>query len=97
MVKSEEELKKFLENINKEDIHFKKHFYDKQELDRKYLSEELVIKALKNTNNFLGFQDQSKDAAEKYRIGFKLSGRYNLVAVCEVKKALRVNYFIFLK
>ena len=85
MTKSEVELKKFLEDINKEDIHFKKHFYDKQELDRKFLSEELVIKTLKNITNFLGFQDQSKSTLEKYRIGIKLSGKYNLVVVCELR------------
>jgi hypothetical protein len=85
MAKNEAELKKFLENIDREDINFKKHFYDKQELDRNYLSEELVIKSLKDTNNFLGFQDQSKNNVEQYRIGVKISEKYDLVAVFEIK------------
>ena len=85
MLKNEADLKRFLTNLNKEDIHFTKHFYEKQEFDRKYLSEELLIKSLKNINNFLGFQDQSKDVAEKYRIGIKLSEKYNLVIICEVR------------
>lgn len=85
MVKNEEELKKFLENIDKENINFKSHFYDKQELDRKYLTEELIIKTIKNTSNFLGFQNQSSNNLEKYRIGVKLSGKYDLVIICEIK------------
>lgn len=85
MAKNEKELKEFLNNLNNEDIHFKSHFYDKQEADRKYLTEDIVIKALKNTTSFLGFQDQTKDNLEKYRIGIKLSGRYDLVVICEVK------------
>jgi len=85
MAKTEAELKKFLENVNREDIHFTNHFYDKQQFDRKYLSEDLTIKSLKDIKNFLGFQNQSKDNKEKYRIGIKLSGKYNLVVICEVR------------
>jgi len=84
MVKNEEELKKFLEEIKKNSIIFKKHFYDKKQ-DREYLNEELIINALKNIENFLGFQDQSKDTNEKYRIGIKLSSKYSLTLVCEIK------------
>ena len=85
MTKTKEELKKFLQEIESEEIKFTSHFYDKQAEDRKYLSEELITKSLKDTQNFLGFQDQSRDNKEKYRIGIKLSGKYDLVVVCEAK------------
>ncbi len=84
MGKSKEELKEYLERIKKDKIIFKKHFYDKKETDRKYLNEELVISSLRDIKNFIGFQDQSEEI-EKYRIAVKLSGRYNLVIVCEIK------------
>jgi hypothetical protein len=33
----------------------------------------------------LGFQDQSKNNVEQYRIGVKISEKYDLVAVFEIK------------
>ena len=84
MVKNEVELKEFLNQLKREDITFKKHFYDKQQ-DRQYLSEELIVKSLKDLGNILGIQDQSKDGIERYRIGIKLSSNYDLVVICEIK------------
>ncbi|MFH1500431.1 MAG: hypothetical protein ABIE22_00615 [archaeon] len=85
MAKSEAELKNFLKEIKGKEIIFKPHFYDKQRQDRLYLSEELIINSLKDPDKFLGFQDQSKENVEKYRIAIKLSGSYNLVIICEIK------------
>lgn len=85
MGKDKPELIKFLSGLKKEDISFSKHFYEKQEIDRKYLTEEIVIDALKNTNSLLGVQDQSKENNEKYRLGIKLSNEYTLVVICELR------------
>ena len=90
MVKTEEDLKKFLEEVNNKNTVFNPHFYEKQK-DRQYLSEDLVINALKNKSNFIGFQDQSKEGKEKYRIGVKLSGKYDLVVVGEIKDNKHLN------
>jgi hypothetical protein len=84
MSKNKEELMRFLENLDKDNIHFRAHFYEKREFDRKYLTEELIISALKDTNKLIGFQDQSKTNNEKYRIGIKLSNEYTLVIICEL-------------
>jgi hypothetical protein len=85
MAKNEAEIKNFLKEIKKEDILFKPHFYEKKREDRKYLSEEEIIKILKEADKFLGFQDQSRINHEKYRMGFKLSGKYNMAIIGEIK------------
>mgnify|MGYP001559141267 CR=1 FL=1 len=85
MNKNASEVKEMLKNIKKEDIHFKKHFYDKQKEDRPYLNENLIIDSLRNISNFLGVQDQSKRNIEKYRIGIKLSNEYDLVVIIEIE------------
>jgi len=81
----EERLKDFLKNIKEEDILFKKHFYEKKEKDRQYLNETLIIKSLKNINNLQGFQKQIINNEEVYRIGIKLSNKYNLVIISKIK------------
>jgi len=85
MAKNEEELKKFLKKIKRENIIFRPHFYDKQKEDRQYLSESLVINSIRDIGRFFGFQDQSTKEIEKYRVAIKLSSKYTLVVVSEVK------------
>jgi len=77
-------LKIFLRNLEKEGVIFKKHFYEKIE-DRPYLTEGLIFDSLKNIENILGFQKQIVGNKERFRIGIKLSSKYNLVIVCEIE------------
>jgi len=85
MVKTNEELKKFLSNLSKEEIAFKKHFYDKKEEDRPYLNEEMVINALKDIPNIENIQNQSNAQGEKYLLRIKLSNSYDLVIICKTE------------
>jgi len=84
-MEEEERLKDFLRNIKEEDISFKKHFYEKKEKDRQYLNEKLIIKSLKDTANLQGFQKQVINNEEIYRIGIKLSNKYNLVIISKIE------------
>lgn len=84
MAETLEELKKILKNLKKEDIIFKPYFYTKN-LERPYLNEEFVIQSLKNINNLMGFQKQLTKGEQRYRIGIKLSNKYALVIVSQIK------------
>ena len=84
MINNVEKMKKFLGELEKENIIFKPHFYHKIK-DRPYLDEQLIIESLKNVDSLLGFQKQISEDNEKYRIGIKLSGNYDLVIIAEIK------------
>lgn len=84
MVETLEELKKLLKNLKRENIIFKPYFYTKN-IERPYLNEELVIRALRDINNLIGLQKQIVEDEERYRIGIKLSNRYTLVIVVQIK------------
>ena len=51
-----EKVKKFLEDINQENVIFKKHFYDK--IKERPISEELVREYLKKTDRLLKVEEQ---------------------------------------
>ncbi len=80
-----DDLKKFLNKIKKEDIIFKPHFYEKKEEDRQYLNEKLVINCLKDEKNFVGFQKQIINNEKRYRLGVKLSNKYNFVIIFKIE------------
>lgn len=85
MVKTNEEIKDFLINLSKDEIIFKKHFYDKKEEDRQYLNEEMIIDALKDTSNVEDIQNQSNAQEEKYLLRIKLSNNYSLVVIFKIE------------
>lgn len=81
----ESELKSFLGDIKEENIIFKPHFYEKKEKDRQYLSKNLIINCLRDEKNIQGFQKQIINNEERYRIGIKLSSKYNLVIIFKIE------------
>ncbi len=84
MVETLEELKKILKDLKKREIIFKSYFYTKN-IERSYLNEDLIIKSLKDVNNLMGFQKQLIKGEERYRMGIKLSNKYSLVIVAQIK------------
>jgi hypothetical protein len=85
MSKTNEELKAFLINLSKNEIIFRKHFYDKKEEDRPYLNEEMIVNALKDTSNIEDIQNQSNAQEEKYLLRIKLSNNYSLVIISKIE------------
>ncbi|MBC8500589.1 MAG: DUF4258 domain-containing protein [Nanoarchaeota archaeon] len=81
-----EKVKKFLEQLKNENIHFKKHFHNK--VKERPISEELVRKHLKKTENLLKVEEQlTKKAGEKkYKLWIKLSNKYYLVVIAAISK-----------
>jgi len=81
-----ERVKKFLETIEDEHIHFKEHFYERS-MDRP-ISEELVRRTIKNASRLLTVEEQpAKKATEKkYKLWLKLSNRYNLVTIIIIEE-----------
>lgn len=80
MVKDINELKNLFKNIKNGGIIFSPYFYSKL-ADRPYINEKLVINAIKNIENLMGFQKQIINGEERYRIGIKLSNKYTLVII----------------
>jgi len=89
-----ENVKKFLETINEENIKFKQHFYERT-LDRP-ISDALIKKYLKKTENILKVEEQpSKRKDEhKYKIWIKLSNKYSLVVVAAIPDSRKDLYII---
>ena len=85
------DFKKFLRDLDKSNILFSPHFYEKSKTDRVYLTEELIQNSFKDIKNIIGFQKQKTNNEERYKIGIKLSNYYNLVIVC---KLLRKGLYI---
>ena len=81
-----EKVKKFLEEVKDENIHFKKHFYDK--IKERPISESLVKSSLKKTDKLLKVEEQPsrREGEEKYKLWFKLSNKYSLVVVAAISE-----------
>lgn len=79
-----EKIKKFLEGMRDENIHFKKHFYDK--VKERPISDRLVINYLKKTDKLLKVDKQPsrRQGEEKYKLWIKLSNKYSLVVVVAI-------------
>lgn len=86
-----EKVKKFLEELKEENIHFKKHFYDK--VKERPISEEIVRKYLKRTERLLKVEEQPSrvEGEEKYKLWIKLSSKYSLVVIASI---LRKDLYI---
>lgn len=80
------DLKKFLRGLNKSNILFSPHFHEKSEIDRAYLTEELIQNSFKDIKNIIGFQKQRINNEKRYRVGIRLSNKYNLIIVCKLSR-----------
>jgi hypothetical protein len=76
--------KNFLKELDKDEIRFSPHFYEKRKVDRIYLTEKLILDSLKDVDNIQGFQKQKINQEERYRIGIKLSNKFNLVVISKL-------------
>ena len=78
------EVKKFLEEIKTENIHFKKHFYDKTK--ERPITEGMVKEYLKKTDRLLKVEEQPSrvQEEEKYKLWIKLSNKYSLVVIVTI-------------
>jgi len=85
MINNLEELKKFLKKIKQKDISFIPYFYTKKE-ERPDITENLIREKIKDIESILGYQYQIVKRKERYRVGIKLSNRYNLVIIIEIKE-----------
>lgn len=81
-----EKVKKFLEGVKDENIHFKKHFYDKTK--ERPISEGLARSSLKKTDKLLKVEEHPsrREGEEKYKLWFKLSNKYSLVVVAAISE-----------
>ena len=79
-------LKKFLSELGEKSISFSPHFYEKKEIDRTYLTEDLIKDSLNEIEKIFGFQKQWINNEERYRIGIKLSNKYNLIIICKISQ-----------
>ena len=81
-----EKVKKFLEELEDENIHFKKHFYDKTK--ERPISESMVKEYLKKTDRLLKVEDQPsrRKGEEKYKLWIKLSNKYSLVVIAAISE-----------
>ena len=79
-----DKVKKFLEELKDENIHFKKHFYDKTK--ERLISEGMVRENLRKTDRLLKVEDQPSrvQGEEKYKLWIKLSNKYSLVAIAAI-------------
>ena len=79
-----EKVKKALEELKDENIHFKKHFYDKTK--ERPISEGMVKEYLKKTDRLLKVEEQPSRAQgeEKYKLWIKLSNKYSLVVIVAI-------------
>ena|SRR3989344_546488 len=79
-----EKVKKFLEGMKDENIHFRTHFYDK--VKERPISAGLVRNYLKKTDKLLNVDKQlsRRQGEEKYRLWIKLSNKYSLVVVVAI-------------
>jgi len=78
------DLKEFLRKLDEDSISFSSHFSEKSEIDRAYLTKDLVKSCLKDIEKISGFQSQKIKNEERYRIGIQLSNKYNLVIICKI-------------
>ena len=81
-----EKVRKFLEEVKDENIHFKKHFYDKTK--ERPISEGLARSSLKKTDKLLKVEEQPsrRHGEEKYKLWIKLSSKYSLVVIIAISE-----------
>ena len=81
-----ERVKKFLEEVEKDNIKFKKHFGDR--VQKRPINQGMAIKLLKQKDKLLKVEDQParSEGEEKYKIWLKLSNKYSLVLIVAIRK-----------
>lgn len=81
-----ERVKSFLEQVQKENIHFKEHFYDR--VIERPISEELVLKYINQIDRLLKVEEQParRLGEDKFKIWIKLSNKYSLVVVIAISE-----------
>lgn len=81
-----DKVKKFLEELNQENIKFKKHFYDK--VNERPISEAMIREHLKKTDRLLKVEEQpsKREGEEKYKLWIKLSNKYSLVVIAAISE-----------
>jgi len=80
------DVKKYLENLNQNNINFDSHFYKR--IDKRHISESMARSFLSQINKLEKIeQGKNKD---RFKLWFKMSRRYFLVLIIEVSKDLKV-------
>jgi|SRR3989338_8549670 len=81
-----EKVKKFLQELDTEKIHFKKHFTER--VRERPINQGMTLKLLKQTDKLLKVDEQSSinEGEEKYKLWLKLSHRYSLVLIVAIRE-----------
>lgn len=81
-----DKVRKFLEEVEKGNIRFKRHFDER--VQKRPINREMAIKLLKQTDKLLKVEDQPArgEGEEKYKIWLKLSNKYSLVLIVAICK-----------
>ena len=74
-------VKRFLEEVDDNNIIFKAHFYERS-LERP-ISESLIRKKIKNTSKLLTVEKRParREGEKKYKIEIELSNKYSLILI----------------
>lgn len=77
-------VKKFLDDVDDDNIVFKEHFYERS-LDRP-ITESLIRKKIKNTTDLLKVEEQPArhEGENKYKLEIGLSKRYSLILIIAI-------------
>jgi len=81
-----QKIRDFLKNLKDENIHFKKHFYDRAK--ERPITEEMVRLNLRKTNKLLNVEEllSKRKGEKKYKLWIKLSNKYSLVVVSVIEE-----------
>ena len=74
------EVKRFLENLNQNDIIFDPHFYKRT---RERPINESIVRSFLSQLNKLEKIEQGKEK-DRFKLWFKMSGKYSLVLIIEI-------------
>lgn len=74
------EIKKFLEKLNQEDIIFDPHFYKR--LGERPIDEGMVRSFLSQINKLKKIEQGNEE--NRFKLWFKMSGKYSLVLIIEI-------------
>lgn len=75
------EIKKFLENLNQDDVSFDPHFYKRS---RERPITEGMVRSFLSQANKLQKVEQRKEK-DRFKLWFRMSGKYSLIVIIEIK------------
>jgi len=75
-----DEIKKFLEKLNQDDITFDPHFYKR--LGERPINERMVRSFLSQINKLKKIEQGKEE--NRFKLWFKMSGKYSLVLIIEI-------------